>query len=66
MIQTVDNTIKSIEGEIEMKNKDMFKGFNMKAIEEHQKNMRMRSKNATVLTPWRNLPNTPKMNGQQL
>jgi MerR family transcriptional regulator, multidrug-efflux activator len=37
MIRTVDNTIQSIEGEMEMENKDMFKGFDMKAIEEHQK-----------------------------
>lgn len=37
MIQTVEQTIDSIEGGYKMADKDMFKGFDMKEIEEHQK-----------------------------
>ncbi|MBS8264351.1 MerR family transcriptional regulator [Mesobacillus boroniphilus] len=37
MIRTVEMTIDSIEGGYQMANKDMFKGFDMKEIEEHQK-----------------------------
>lgn len=37
IIRTVEMTINSIEGGYQMSNKDMFKGFNMKEIEDHQK-----------------------------
>lgn len=37
IIRTVEMTIDSIEGGYQMENKDMFKGFDMKEIEEHQK-----------------------------
>lgn len=37
IIRTVEMTIDSIEGGYQMKNNDMFKGFDMKEIEEHQK-----------------------------
>jgi MerR family transcriptional regulator, multidrug-efflux activator len=37
IIQTVEMTIFSIEGGYQMENKDMFKGFDSKEIEEHQK-----------------------------
>jgi DNA-binding transcriptional MerR regulator len=37
MIKTVEKTIKSIEGGIKMEKKEMFKGFDMSEIEEHQK-----------------------------
>ncbi|MBT2662636.1 MerR family transcriptional regulator [Bacillus sp. ISL-45] len=37
MILTVKRTIDSIEGGYQMADRDMFKGFNMKEIEEHQK-----------------------------
>jgi DNA-binding transcriptional MerR regulator len=37
IILTVDKTISSIEGGKNMKKKDMFKGFDMTEIEEHQK-----------------------------
>ncbi len=37
MIHTVDQTIQSLEGGTAMTNEDMFKGFDMKEIEEHQK-----------------------------
>ncbi|MDZ5471593.1 MerR family transcriptional regulator [Bacillus sp. 31A1R] len=36
MIQTVEKTIQSIEGGIKMENKEMFKGFSMRDIEEHK------------------------------
>jgi MerR family transcriptional regulator, multidrug-efflux activator len=37
IIRTVEKTIKSIEGGYQMEEKDMFKGFDMKEIQEHQK-----------------------------
>lgn len=37
IIRTVEVTIDSIEGGYQMEGKDMFKGFDMKEIEEHQK-----------------------------
>jgi MerR family transcriptional regulator, multidrug-efflux activator len=37
IIRTVEVTIDSIEGGYKMADKDMFKGFDMKEIEEHQK-----------------------------
>ena len=37
IIRTLEVTIDSIEGVYQMENKDMFKGFDMKGIEEHQK-----------------------------
>ncbi|MCF6136679.1 MerR family transcriptional regulator [Pseudalkalibacillus berkeleyi] len=37
MIRTVDRTIQSIEGGTKMKEKDMFNGFDMKEIEEHER-----------------------------
>ena len=37
MIDTVDKTLKSIKGVMEMSKKDMFEGFDMTEIEEHQK-----------------------------
>lgn len=37
MIMTVERTIHSIEGGYHMEEKDMFKGFDMREIEEHQK-----------------------------
>ncbi|MGM7700714.1 MerR family transcriptional regulator [Pseudalkalibacillus sp. Hm43] len=37
MLSTVDQTIHSIEGGTKMNEEDMFKGFDMKEIEEHQK-----------------------------
>ncbi|WP_079509243.1 MerR family transcriptional regulator [Mesobacillus jeotgali] len=37
IIRTVEKTIKSIEGGYQMEEKDMFKGFDMKEILEHQK-----------------------------
>lgn len=37
IIQSVDNTIYSIEGGIKMDNKEMFKSFDMSVIEEHRK-----------------------------
>ena len=37
IIDTVNKTIQSVEGEIEMSKKDMFEGFDMTAIEEHKK-----------------------------
>ncbi|GMB09612.1 DNA-binding transcriptional MerR regulator [Thermolongibacillus altinsuensis] len=37
MIKTVEKTIQSIEGGIQMEKKEMFKGFDMREIEEHQK-----------------------------
>lgn len=37
MIETIERTIDSIEGGYRMAGKDMFKGFSMKEIEEHQK-----------------------------
>lgn len=37
IIRTVEKTINSIEGGYQMKEKDMFEGFDMKEIEEHQK-----------------------------
>jgi DNA-binding transcriptional MerR regulator len=37
IIGTVEKTINSIKGEKNMKKKDMFKGFDMSEIEEHQK-----------------------------
>jgi MerR family transcriptional regulator, multidrug-efflux activator len=37
MIRTVEKTIESIEGGMKMEKKDMFKGFDMTEIEEHQK-----------------------------
>ncbi|NDI35695.1 MerR family transcriptional regulator [Chengkuizengella sediminis] len=36
MIKTVNKTLESIEGGIKMENKEMFNGFDMKEIEEHQ------------------------------
>lgn len=36
IINTVSNTIKSIEGEIDMSKKDMFEGFDMTEIERHK------------------------------
>ncbi|WP_201763473.1 MerR family transcriptional regulator [Chengkuizengella marina] len=36
MIKTVNKTLASIEGGIKMENKEMFNGFDMKEIEEHQ------------------------------
>ncbi|MFS1511504.1 MerR family transcriptional regulator [Chengkuizengella sp. SCS-71B] len=36
MIKTVNKTLESIEGGIKMENKEMFNGFDMKKIEEHQ------------------------------
>jgi DNA-binding transcriptional MerR regulator len=36
IINTVNNTIKSIEGEIDMSKKDMFEGFDMTEIERHK------------------------------
>ncbi|CAM4022842.1 MerR family transcriptional regulator [Mesobacillus thioparans] len=37
IIRTVEKTIQSIEGGYHMKEKDLFEGFDMKEIEEHQK-----------------------------
>jgi MerR family transcriptional regulator, multidrug-efflux activator len=37
MVQTVEKTIKSIEGGTNMENKDMFNGFDLSEIEEHQR-----------------------------
>lgn len=37
MLQTVQKTIQSLEGGIEMSGQDLFKGFDMSEIEEHQK-----------------------------
>ncbi|MFC7442558.1 MerR family transcriptional regulator [Laceyella putida] len=37
MIRTLERTIDSMEGEIQMSKQDLFDGFDMKEIEEHQK-----------------------------
>jgi MerR family transcriptional regulator, multidrug-efflux activator len=44
IILTVETTIDSLEGGYQMENKDMFKGFDMKEIEAHQKKYREEAK----------------------